>query len=38
MGLAPQAVLGKISGLLEVGLPLDGPLFISYKQWSLPRI
>lgn len=31
----PQSVLGEQSGLLEVGLPLDGPAFISYRGWSL---
>lgn len=35
LGWAPRAVLGKASDLLEVGLPWDGPLFISYRQWSL---
>lgn len=35
LSLAAQAVWGETSGLLEVGLPLEGPLFISYKEWSL---
>lgn len=35
LSLFPQAVLGEKSGLLEVGLPWDGPAFISYREWSL---
>lgn len=31
LGLAPQAVLGKASGLFEVGLPLDGPPVLFLK-------